>query len=85
MADDGWERTSKGTIFAHPLTSFQSTEGGLVVVWRLEWIEAKPGSARQRAKSIQVHMDANTALQIGEKIVRGAKASLAQRDGGGRH
>lgn len=82
MAEDGWDRTKRGTIMANPLTSFQSSEGGLRLIWRLEWTEAKPGSTLRRAKSVQLHLDAETALQIGEEIVRSAKATLAGPIGG---
>ena len=75
MSDDGWSRTAKGTILAHPLTSFQASEQGLKMLWRLEWSEATPGSGHRRAKSVQVYVDSEYALEIGRELIRCAQAS----------
>ena len=67
--DQNIDRNAWGQIVAHELTAFQCSEAGLRVVMRLEWLEPRTGK-RPRARSVQLHLDPDTAKQIGQNLLR---------------
>lgn len=78
---NGWDRSPRGTILAHPMTGFQASEQGLTVVLRVEWTESVPGSTRRRERSVQLHLPPETAAEIGRNLVRIAPQHGAPSEG----
>ncbi|KPL67436.1 hypothetical protein SZ64_04545 [Erythrobacter sp. SG61-1L] len=72
---DEWDRNPNGTFQHHPLTGFQSSVGGLALVWRVEWAEAR-GAKRPRARSVQVSVPIEDARRIAERILESCDAHL---------
>ena len=68
MKEDGWDRDPRGNFVMHPLTAFQATEEGVVVCMRIEWDEVK--GTRRKKKSVQVYLQAQDALAVGQNLVR---------------